>query len=139
MPKPSQILIVDDDLGIRSTLQEILRYHGYGTQLAADGREAYDLLIKGYRPDLIFLDLMMPIMNGWEFLEKQQADSQIRLIPTVVVTAVGNSDLPPPSVRLLRKPFGLAEVLSTVREFCSDGDAKVRPAETLPGPKGVGP
>jgi CheY-like chemotaxis protein len=72
----SVILIVDDDADSRELLSELLAKEGYAVVCAENGRDALDYLSRSI-PSLIILDLMMPIMSGWEFRERQRADPQI--------------------------------------------------------------
>jgi two-component system, chemotaxis family, chemotaxis protein CheY len=80
------VLVVDDDLDIRSVVDELLTYEGYQVKTAGNGRDALAIL-KGWRPRLIVLDLMMPIMDGWSFLAKQRLSRTLRHIPVIVMSA----------------------------------------------------
>ncbi len=82
-----KVLIVDDDEDIRSALGEILADEGYAIDSAPNGREALEKLRSPEAPDVIVLDLMMPIMNGWEFREAQRQDARLSRIPVVVLSA----------------------------------------------------
>ena len=116
------VLIVDDDRDISGILGDVLREEGYATSTVADGREALRLLREGLRPCVIFLDLMMPGMNGWEFRENQLGDPDLSAIPVVVITAAGfgpatiKSQLP--GVSYIRKPLPLDDVLAAIAESC---------------------
>ncbi|GAB6197530.1 response regulator transcription factor [Lysobacter xanthus] len=81
------ILVVEDNAAIRESLGELLSAEGYGVELAPDGRAACDVLAQGSAPCTILLDLMMPVMDGWEFLE-WKARSDYRDVPVVVLTAL---------------------------------------------------
>lgn len=83
------ILVVDDDDDIRAVLAELLDYEGHGVATAANGREALDYLRAHPDTALVFLDLMMPVMDGFEFREQQKRDPAIADIPVVVMTARG--------------------------------------------------
>ena len=83
----ANILVVDDDADLRQTLQLLLDDSGYRVTAAASGQAALDQLLAGARPDLILLDLMMPEMNGWQFLERARADASLAAIPVVIMTA----------------------------------------------------
>src|SRR5687768_645517 len=82
------ILVVEDDNDIRETVQQILELEGYQVFTAANGKEALDALEHIPHPCLILLDLMMPVMNGWQFLEAKQRNAVISTLPVVVVSAV---------------------------------------------------
>ena len=75
-PRKPLILVVEDHEFAREALAMLLSDAGYGVVEAADGREALATLSKGARPDLILLDLVMPVMDGWEFMRRQRRDWQ---------------------------------------------------------------
>lgn len=117
---PPAVLIVDDDRDIRGTLGQVLEEEGYATSAASDGRDALRLLRAGLRPCVIFLDLSMPGMDGWDFRANQMMDAELRTIPVVVITAAGfraetiQSQLA--GVGFIRKPLLLDEVLTAVTQ-----------------------
>ena len=116
----SYILLVDDDDGLRSILAEYLAdVGGYRVTPVTNGREALDHLKAGGRPCVILLDLMMPVMDGWEFRDAQSADPTLADIPVVVITALG-SDKPSPVARenTLRKPLDPKALLRLISRFC---------------------
>lgn len=81
------ILLIEDDLAIQDSLMWVLEGEGYSLALANNGQEALDYLAKAEPPVLILLDIMMPVMDGFEFLEKQQHNSKLAEIPVIVLTA----------------------------------------------------
>jgi CheY-like chemotaxis protein len=83
-----KILVVDDDDAIRETLGGVLASEGYDVALAENGARALEAVRHGERPDLVLLDLMMPVMSGWEFLELADTDESLRSIPILVVSAM---------------------------------------------------
>ena len=99
------VLIVEDDIDIRETLAEILADEGYEVASAANGLDAISYLQTEAAPCVILLDLMMPVMSGWDFLETLQDEQpDLRDIPVIVVSAAHNPQLPV-GVRLLPKPL----------------------------------
>ena len=110
-----RLLVVDDDRAVRESMQHWLGDHGYEVQTAADGREALALLKEGQKPDAIIIDLMMPVMSGWEFLESKAMDDGIRSVPVLVLTAF---DHDPVSLKhvvgVYRKPVDPASFLETL-------------------------
>src|SRR5262249_33610647 len=81
----SRILLLEDDPDVLESMAQILRDAGYSVEACRNGRDALSAL--GERPaDLIVLDLMMPVMDGWEFRAAQRADRAISHIPVVVIT-----------------------------------------------------
>ena len=114
------ILVVDDDPDLRVALGEILTDAGYEVGSAADGRQALEILRSGPKPDLILLDLMMPVMNGWQFLAQRGKDPQLARIPVVAISAVGafvQQVEPIEAAAFLRKPVALGDLLETVARF----------------------
>jgi CheY-like chemotaxis protein len=92
MKPSSHILVIEDDPDIRETLRQVLEMQGYRVDVAAHGREGLDALARGLRPQLILLDLMMPVMNGWDFLAARRAQGREETgrIPVVLISAVRN-------------------------------------------------
>jgi CheY-like chemotaxis protein len=85
--EPCRILVVDDDEDIREALRDLLVSDGYQVDVAENGRDALCFMRRRARPDLVLLDLMMPVMNGWEFLHEKSRDDDLSRVPVVVVTA----------------------------------------------------
>jgi CheY-like chemotaxis protein len=116
-------MIVEDDDDIRESLQEALEAEGYPVHVAANGREGLTLLAHIERPCVILLDLMMPVMNGWEFLSVQRQDRAFAQIPVIVVSAAPETALPRDSAAVVPKPVDLDQLLEVVRKLCRRGDA----------------
>ncbi|MCU1281593.1 MAG: response regulator [bacterium] len=121
------VLVVEDDEDIRADLTAILRVKGFDVDEAANGREALAQLQRGARPCVIVLDLMMPVMNGWELRAAMRGDPALGAIPVIVVSGKGRiapdeaQTLAPAAV--LVKPFELSELLELVARFCPRGQA----------------
>lgn len=82
------VLVVDDDPDFRDSMRYVLESDGYLVDTAADGAQATDAL-RSRAPDLIILDLMMPVKNGWQVLDELKADPALRNIPVIVMTSTG--------------------------------------------------
>jgi CheY-like chemotaxis protein len=104
------ILVVDDDDSIREVLSEVLRDEGYGVVSASNGQQALSELRNHGQPDLMLLDLMMPVMSGWELLELLQSSADLSRIPVVIVSAMNA----PEPYEHLTKPIDLDRLLATV-------------------------
>ncbi len=113
--RAKRVLVVDDDRDIRELLVELLASEGYEVASAADGRRAL-AEARAHRPDVILLDLMMPVMSGWEFRQEQLRDPGLADIPVVVVTAFEESI---DGTELLRKPFLVEDVLDAVQRLAA--------------------
>jgi CheY-like chemotaxis protein len=83
----SRVLIVEDDRDIREELAALLEENDYCVLIADHGLHALEVMRAGNRPDAIILDLMMPVMDGWEFREHQKSDPALAPIPVIVTTA----------------------------------------------------
>ncbi len=118
------VLIVEDDVDIREMLAEVLKDDGFNVVTAANGQEAIDCLHQERRPCLIPLDLMMPVMNGWQFRKLQKQDPSLSRIPVVVITAgstggsTQNGVDPIDADGFFRKPIDLDTLLNTVEQYC---------------------
>ena len=128
---PSQapcILIVEDEFAIREALTEFLEEEGYTVAGASNGQEALEYLREQESfPTVILLDLMMPVMNGQQFVAEQQRDPAISRIPVVLLSAASDAHARLTSEGVtgyLDKPVRLVEVLQVIERFCQpDPDA----------------
>jgi CheY-like chemotaxis protein len=110
---------VDDDPDLRDAICETLEGGGHAATCVSNGRQALEYLQTGKPTCLILLDLMMPVMNGWEFRKQQLRDAAIASIPVVVLSAHDGgerADLSPDG--FLRKPIDAEDLLSTVAKIC---------------------
>lgn len=109
MSAAGQVLVVDDEPSIREALAGILEEEGYSVTTAANGQEAL-AMVRARRPRVILLDLMMPVMNGWELTERLREDPALRSIPVCVLSAY--ADRAPAGVAaVLRKPLEIEWLL----------------------------
>ncbi len=83
------ILVVDDDHDIREAMCDVLTDEGYHVKEASNGAEALAMLRTGIEPAVILLDLMMPVMDGWTFRQRQRLEEALAEIPVVLLTALG--------------------------------------------------
>ena len=118
MPYP-YVLIVDDDPAIRGLMGDALRSEGYAVDLAAHGAEALDAM-RARRPSTVLLDLMMPVMDGFTFLEICHRERLCIDVPIVVISAVQDalervSELPVHAC--MAKPFDLEELVRLVSRY----------------------
>lgn len=121
-----RILVVEDDFDIRDTLAQILEAEGYDVAGAANGAEALDVLANQTPPALILLDLMMPVMNGWQFRAEQLKDPQLASIPVVVISAdsgVGQKAQAIGAADSLKKPVPLETLLNVVSRYAPLSDS----------------
>ena len=112
------ILVVDDDPDIRDSLREVLEDEGYEVACVGNGREALDhLKTTNPRPCVILLDLMMPVMDGWQFRKEQKQDADISSIPLVVITATGKRPVLIDAAELVMKPLDLTQLFAAIERY----------------------
>jgi CheY-like chemotaxis protein len=112
----ASILLVDDDADFSDIVREILEEEGYAVTGAANGRVALDLLVRGPLPDLVVVDLLMPVMDGWQTIAEMKARPELAAIPVVVLTGAGRRVLSsaPVSAGYVEKPLNAARLLETI-------------------------
>jgi CheY-like chemotaxis protein len=113
------VLIVEDDEDLRDMMAQMLNIEGFTAASVANGQEALDYLHRAPKPHVILLDLMMPVMDGWEFRRQQQADPDIAPVPVIVLSALdqaraGITD----ATAFLKKPLDFDRLLNLVRYHC---------------------
>jgi CheY-like chemotaxis protein len=111
-----RVLVVEDDEGIREALIDLLDTEGFEVRAAIHGADALGKLRDGSPPpDVILLDLMMPVMDGWAFRAEQKNDPAIAAIPVVVITASRQADVTALSPKaFLKKPIDFDELLRVI-------------------------
>jgi CheY-like chemotaxis protein len=115
------ILIIEDDESIRETLRIFLEYEGYRVLTAGNGKEGFELLPQAGNPCLVLVDLMMPVMDGWQFIEEARTNEVLSTTPIVVVTAFAEMARGIQARAVIRKPVDLDFLLKTVRQYCGPG------------------
>jgi DNA-binding response OmpR family regulator len=115
-----RVLVIDDDLPLRGMLAAALRQHGFQVLLAGDGAEGQRAL-NIHHPDVILLDLAMPDVNGWDFLQRLQETGHLGKVPIIVVSAHVRVD--PQALlqigvsAILPKPFNLPDLLAVIEHL----------------------
>ena len=113
------VLIVEDDEDLREMMAQLLMLEGFQAATVANGREALDYLHTTEKPSVILLDLMMPVMDGWEFRRRQQADPNLAPVPVIVLSALDPTRTATvDAVAFLKKPLDFDRLLELVREHC---------------------
>lgn len=120
----ANILVVEDNDDVREMMAVTLELEGHEVATAVNGRDALDKLHSGEKPCVILLDLMMPVMNGWEFRREIEHDPELRHVPVVVVSAATSDMIRRAHADAhLPKPVNMDELLDVVCEFCSRNGA----------------
>ena len=115
------ILLIEDDVDIRAILKDALEWEGYRVYAVSNGREGLEILETTPAPCLILLDLMMPVMNGWEFAEALETDEAYAGIPIVTLSAFSDSEKKIRAVGSIKKPINLDALFALVRQCCGPG------------------
>ena len=123
---PYTILVVDDEPSIVVPLQFLMEQNGYTVQVAATGEEAMDAIDR-YRPDLILLDIMLPVIDGFEVCQAVREDPSRRDTKIIFLTAMGRDmdkakGIASGADAYITKPFANAEVLETVGRLLGEAD-----------------
>ena len=113
------VLIVEDDEDLREMMAQILTLEGFETATAINGRDALEYLRRSDAPQLILLDLMMPVMDGWEFQRERRRDPILADVPVVVLSALDETRAAgAASHEFLKKPLDFDRLLELVRDHC---------------------
>lgn len=117
--RPRKVLIVEDDENIRDSLREAFEEEGYATATASNGHEALIVLNAAEQPDVVILDLVLPVLDGSRLYQIMQSTPTLAQIPVVVSTS--NPTRAPAGVLVVPKPLKLERLLDTVADLWRDG------------------
>lgn len=119
-----RVLVVDDDPSIRGLIMAALRRDGYTFLEAPNGRDALDLM-RAEHPDVVVLDLMMPVLSGWDVLRERVRDEALMRIPVIIVSANKDPDLAQVVDKgicaFLPKPFDIGALSALVKSCIAPG------------------
>ena len=113
------VLVVEDDADVRDMLRTILETEGYETVVAANGAEALEAM-HSHTPCVVLLDLMMPVMDGWTFRQRQLGIPEFAEVPVICLTAVYDPEAASQALRApcLHKPVEMDALLDRVEQAC---------------------
>lgn len=144
---PLTILVADDDLGTRLSVSDYLEILGYVVVTAEDGQKALETVSR-YQPHLIITDILMPRLDGYEFIRQVRRQPAFRLLPVIFLTARTNTEERIRGYQLgcdayLPKPFELAELGAVVRNLLErsqliEAEWRLRLQSIEPEPESVG-
>ncbi len=122
MGQRASVLLVEDEPDVQESFKFMLESEGYSVVTADNGRDALNQLRRGFRPTLILLDLMMPVMDGFEFRRAQLRDARLAVIPVVVYS--GHHDVKANAAQLraaayLQKPVDPDVLLELISTHCA--------------------
>ena len=109
------VVVVEDDAAVRDAVSEALEAEGYRVYSAGDGSEALRVLAQIPTPSLILLDLMMPVMDGWELLARLRRDTRLGGVPVAIVS--GTNEHRPPEMRFIKKPINPVSLIEAVESL----------------------
>jgi two-component system, chemotaxis family, chemotaxis protein CheY len=113
------VLVVDDDPDARDAMAELLQLQGFSVLAAGNGHEALEVL-KVENPNVVLLDLMMPVVSGWEFLRRRKAHPELARIPVIVTSAVIDRVVGAQAEgadAVLLKPINIEKLLNLVKQL----------------------
>jgi len=113
------VLVVEDDADLRETLREVLDHGGFENACVEDGAQGLQMIAERGAPRLIFLDLVMPVMDGWTFLTALRGDPRYAEVPVIVTTSAPSRA--PRGVLVLQKPVTPEAIEQHVRRYMSAG------------------
>jgi DNA-binding response OmpR family regulator len=119
----NHILVVDDEAAIRDVVADILQMSDFSVRTAANGAEALDQ-IRAETPAAVLLDLMMPVMDGWEFLRRCRACDTCAGVPVVVMSAAHDAAQAADTLgaqAYLAKPFDMDRVIEVIEGLIPGG------------------
>ena len=118
IPTNKSVLVVEDDDAILDSLSTVLREEGFQVYQATNGLEALRMLQSNQiRPNLILLDMVMPLMSGAEFLAALEKESTLSDVPVALLSAARVETISPLAVASLAKPVEIDELLEVVHRF----------------------
>lgn len=118
MKTNNSILIIEDDLDVRTALVDVIGFYGVDIHEASNGKEALELLETIPQPRLIILDAMMPVMDGPEFFIEFRRKESNRKVPVVLFSAVAENISLEGLAGVLRKPADINDLLEYVHKYC---------------------
>jgi CheY-like chemotaxis protein len=113
------VAIIEDDAEFRNMLRELLEEKHYSVVAVSNGAEALDLLRGEKVPNVILLDVSMPVMDGFDFLRYRNDNPQLAAVPVVLVTNAKPHERPTVGVNdVVRKPIDIDEILFAIQRYC---------------------
>ena len=115
MSRYLRVLVVEDHDDSREMLEELLSEQGFAVESAVNGLQAWERLLRMPRPDVVLLDLMMPVMTGWDLMARVEQEPSLRGLPIVVVSGAGTTRPVPRGVfASIPKPLDLGLLMDTL-------------------------
>ncbi len=112
-----KILVIEDDFSIRETIREALEFEGYVVTTASNGAEGIGRIQREGAPELVLLDMFMPVMDGPKFLKFLREDIELSKIPVIAVSATANAEDAVGVKEFVKKPIDLNRLLVLVNKY----------------------
>ncbi|HLL01866.1 MAG TPA: response regulator [Myxococcaceae bacterium] len=110
-----RVLVVEDHDDSREMLEEFLAQEGFAVESAVNGLKALERLLRSPRPDVVLLDLMMPVMTGWDLMARVEQEPSLQGLPVVIVSGAGNTrPIPRGIFASIPKPLDLTLLMETL-------------------------
>jgi CheY-like chemotaxis protein len=132
------LLLVDDDRALLAELKEVLEEEGFRVTTAGNGARALAMLTAGGVPDAILLDLLMPVMDGWELMCRLEERDDLRGVPVLVMSAAVHMARPRVGVRYIPKPLCMETLLAEIGAVIA-GNPPAQARQPAPPPTGTAP
>jgi CheY-like chemotaxis protein len=126
MTQCRNVLIVEDDLSIQKSLRLAIECEGYKVFTAGNGKEGLDLFPTIEKPCVILLDLMMPVMDGFEFLEMRKLNQPLSQVPVVIVSAFLEKAKEVKADGYVKKPVQLDDLFVLIKKHCEQFTGQAR-------------
>ena len=125
MERPACVLIVEDEPGLREAMALTFKLQGHRVATASDGMQALEHLRDGHLPAVVVLDLMMPVLDGFQFLKAARGNERLRSLPVIAITST-EQELPFGAQAIMRKPADMDVLLGMVGAHCAHTEARGR-------------
>jgi CheY-like chemotaxis protein len=121
-----RVVVVDDDGELCDAFEDVLRDAGHDVVCFSNGERALRYLRVARRPDVVLLDLSMPVMDGREFIKEFQKRSELAGVPVLMITASRDQDgYPVPPERVIHKPFRVPSLLGLIDQITQEQQSRV--------------
>ena len=111
------ILVIEDDKPIRDMMKAVLELEGYQVVCAENGKHGIDAILKAAPPDVILLDMMMPVMSGWDFIDFMRTNASGAQIPIIIVSAFTETARTVQPDAIVNKPIHLKDLLGAIEKL----------------------
>ncbi len=112
----SRIMLLEDERGIRETMKALFELEGYSVSAFGNGRECLEALSNQPHPGIFVVDLMMPVMNGWDFISEIEKNQSLASVPVIVTTAFSDDTREVRATQVFKKPMNFDLLLAAIKQ-----------------------